>query len=298
MDQCLNLLQSVGETIGVVGAGNIGTTVAQDLAQHGFKVVLLDRSEESLNRSSKEIVRNVRLYRLYSLPNSNADHDAESVLSRIEFTSDFTRLSAVAFVIENVTEIFEEKLPVYMQLNEICQIGTILAANTSCISIDRIAAASGRPSKVVGLHFMNPSPLKPSVELIAGAETSSETLAIARNLAARLGKRAVPVRDAPGFVCNRVMSLAINEAIELVRDGVAEAHDIDYLFKSAYGHKMGPLETADFIGLDTILYSIEVLHRDTGASKFCASPLLRDMVAKGQLGRKSGRGFYDYSRIG
>ena len=280
--------------IAVVGAGTIGLTVAQDLAQHQCEVVLVDVSAEALNRAAREIARNVRFFRLYS--QSHGDHDVQRVLARIEFTSDLDRLADVPFVIENVTEDFEVKKPLYGRLHAVCPGDAVFAANTSCISITQLGSISDRPSQVVGLHFMNPSPLKPSVELIRGTHTSDQTVAAAQAVVARLGKRAVLVRDAPGFVCNRVMTVAINEAIELVRQGVASAQDIDYLFKTSYGHKMGPLETADFIGLDTILNSIEVLHRDLGEAKFRSSELLREMVAAGLLGRKSGRGFYDYAR--
>jgi 3-hydroxybutyryl-CoA dehydrogenase len=197
-------------------------------------------------------------------------------------------------VIENVTENLAVKLAVYRELDAICSAECVFAANTSAIAITTIAAATRRPERVVGVHFMNPVPRIAMVEVVRGERTSEATLTRVRELLAALGKECIVVRDAPGFVINRVLMPAINEAISLVHEGTASAADVDRLFQSCLGHPMGPLRTADLIGLDTVLRTLEVLEIDRGGSKYAASPLLREMVQKGLLGRKTGRGFFLY----
>jgi 3-hydroxybutyryl-CoA dehydrogenase len=200
----------------------------------------------------------------------------------------------VGFVIENVTEKWEIKQKVYVQLDAICPKPCIFAANTSAIPITRLASVTRRAPKVIGMHFMNPVPLKPMVEVIRGVHTSDETVETAKNFLAQMGKECIIVNDSPGFVSNRVLMLAINEAIYLLQEQVASAEDVDRIFKTCFGHKMGPLETADLIGLDTVLYSIKVLYESFNDSKYRPCPLLKKMVDAGLYGQKSGQGFYTY----
>jgi 3-hydroxybutyryl-CoA dehydrogenase len=216
------------------------------------------------------------------------------VLSRITFTTDLESLRDVGFIIENVTEDWAVKKPLYEHLDRICNSSCVFAANTSAIPIAKIAAATTRPAKVIGMHFMNPVPLKPVVEVIRSRHTSPETIAVATQLLDDMHKGAILVNDSPGFVSNRVLMLTINEAAFVVDEGVASVEDVDAIFKDCFGHPMGPLATADLIGLDTILRSIEVLRDELGGGKFSPCPLLQTMVDAGLLGRKSGQGFYQY----
>ena len=281
------------KTVGVVGAGVMGTGVAQVLAQAGFAVVLVDHAPAALEKAQGEIYRGARFHHL--LRPGAPQYKAAEVVARITFTPDLGALAAADFVIENVTEDWAIKQPVYVALDAVCPAHTIFAANTSAIPITQIAAATRRPAQVLGMHFMNPVPLKDTVEVIRGHHTAEATLNTALALLAALGQSGVVVNDSPGFVSNRVLMLTINEAICLVHEGVASAEDVDKIFRDCFGHKMGPLETGDLIGLDTILLSLEVLQQQLGDPKFGASPLLRRMVHAGLLGRKSGQGFYRYN---
>lgn len=280
------------ELVGVVGAGVMGKGVAQDLAQTRHRVVLMDVSEEILERARSEIQRGVRLGRM--LKKAEGQESVDAVMGRIELTTGYERFAEVDFVIENATEKWEVKREIYARLDEVCPARCVFAANTSAIPITRIASVTKRPPQVLGIHFMNPVPLKSTVEMIRGYHTSDETLEVAKSLLAGMGKKAIVVNDSPGFVTNRVLMLTINEAVYLLQDGVASAEDVDAIFRDCFGHKMGPLETADLIGLDTILYSIEVLHESFNDSKYRPCPLLKKMVDAGLHGRKSGRGFYAY----
>ena len=280
------------ETIGVVGAGVMGCGLSQTLAQTGHRVVLVDKSDGVLEKAKQEIRAGVRTAALLG---KRKDLDPERILAAIELTTDRERLSEVGFLVENVTEDWEIKKEVYEAIDRICPPRCVFAVNTSCISITKVGAVTRRPSQVIGMHFMNPVPLKATVEVIRGFHTSEETIATARSFLAGMGKQAIVVNDFPGFVSNRVLMPMVNEAAMLVQDGVAPAEDIDRLFKQCFGHKMGPLETADLIGLDTILKSIVVLHESFGDSKYRPCPLLVKMVDAGLLGRKSGRGFYTYA---
>lgn len=278
------------QTIGVVGAGVMGAGVAQALAQTGHDVVLVDIAADALPRALQEVRGGLRLQRMLT----KQAIDVEATLARIRTTTDLDALAVADFVVENATERFAVKEPIYRRLDAICGAGCCFAANTSAIPITRLASLTRRPAQVVGMHFMNPVPMKPVVEVIRGYHTAPETIAAARALLAAMGKEGVVVEDAPGFVSNRVLMLTINEAIFLVQDGVAAAADVDKIFKTCFGHKMGPLETADLIGLDTILLSIEVLHESFADSKYRPCPLLKKMVDAGLHGRKTGRGFYNY----
>ncbi|WP_394839056.1 3-hydroxyacyl-CoA dehydrogenase NAD-binding domain-containing protein [Pendulispora rubella] len=280
-------------SVGVVGAGVMGVGVAQDLAQTGHHVVLVDISEQVLDRARKEIRNGVRAFALFG--KSAQKVDVKEVLERITFTTDYARLSNVDFVIENVTEKWPIKKEVYERIDPICRPEVVFAVDTSAISITRVGSVTKRPSQVLGMHFMNPVPLKPMVEVIRGFHTTPQTIDTGKRLLAEMNKAAVVVEDVPGFVSNRVLMLTINEAVFLVQDQVASAADVDKIFKGCFEHKMGPLETADLIGLDTILYSIEVLYESFNDDKYRPCPLLKKMVDAGLHGRKSGRGFYDYS---
>jgi len=279
-------------TVGVVGAGVMGIGVAHNLTQAGYHVVLLDVSEDILKQAREQITNNIRLQRMFQ--KGPQQESIGTLLERIQFTTTYAPFSEADFVIENVTENWEIKQKVHAQLEQVCPAHCIFAANTSAISITRIASASQRQDKVIGMHFMNPVPMKTMVEVIRGFHTSEETIATAKELLATMGKECIVVNDMPGFVSNRVLMLTVNEAIFLVQDQVASAEDVDKIFKSCFGHKMGPLETADLIGLDTILYSIEVLYESYNDSKYRPCPLLKKMVAAGLHGRKSGQGFYSY----
>lgn len=281
------------ETIGVVGAGVMGVGLAQNLAETGHQVILVDLTEEHLEKARREIHQNLRLKTIFTKKSAPSE-SSDAVLGRISFTCDYDRLAEPHFVIENVVEKWRIKEEVYRRLDLICPADCILGANTSAISITRIAAVTRRPDCVIGMHFMNPVPLKTTVEVIRGYHTSEETLNRTKALLSAMGKECIIVNDMPGFVSNRVLMLTINEAIYVVHDQVAPAEDVDRIFKSCFGHKMGPLETGDLIGLDTILYSLEVLYESYNDDKYRPCPLLKKMVYAGLHGRKSGRGFYNY----
>lgn len=279
--------------IGVIGAGVMGVGVAQALAQTQHDVVLIDIHDDILAQARDKIYQNIRLSRLFNHP-KEADKSPDELISQINFTTDYQQLQSVDFVVENSTEKWQIKKEIYPQLDAICPSNAVFAANTSCISITRIGSVTNRPDRIVGMHFMNPVPMKPTVEVIRGYHTSDEALAIARQFLAGMNKDCIVVNDSPGFVSNRVLMLTINEAAYLLHEGVSNAEDVDQIFKKCFGHKMGPLETADLIGLDTILYSIEVLHESFADSKYRPCPLLQKMVDAGLYGRKSGAGFYSY----
>ncbi|HSN96808.1 MAG TPA: 3-hydroxyacyl-CoA dehydrogenase NAD-binding domain-containing protein [Candidatus Nanopelagicales bacterium] len=282
------------ESIGVVGAGVMGVGVAQDLAQTGHRVVLLDVSDAILERARRELRNGIRAAALFS-KDKKAAPDPREVMERVRFSTEYGLLAGVDFVVENVTEKWPIKKDVYEKIDAICRPEVVFAANTSAIPITRIASATRRAPRVVGMHFMNPVPLKTMVEVIRGFHTTDETLDAARRFLAGMNKECIVVEDSPGFVSNRVLMLTINEAIFLLHDRVAGAAEVDRIFKSCFGHKMGPLETADLIGLDTILFSIEVLHESFNDDKYRPCPLLKKMVDAGLHGRKSGRGFYTYA---
>ena len=280
------------QVIGVVGAGVMGQGLAHSLAQSGRDVVLVDLTDAALERAREQIHKSIRLQMLFDRQNAPADPAA--LLARVECTTDHERLAAATFVIENVVEKRAVKAELYPLLDRVCPPDCVLAANTSAVPITYLAGLTRRPEQVLGMHFMNPVPMKHTIEVIRGFHTSEATLARAAALLDSMGKQGIVVNDSPGFVSNRVLMLTVNEAIFLVHEQVSSAEDIDRLFKSCFGHKMGPLETADLIGLDTILFSLEVLHDSFKDGKFRPCPLLVRMVDAGLFGRKSGRGFYTY----
>ncbi len=281
-------------TVGVVGAGVMGAGVSQALAQAGHRVVLVDIVEAALDRARADVRNGVRMSAL--LDRSGPRHDPDDVLGLIDTATDYGALSTADFVIENTTEKLDVKAEVYPQLDAVCRPDVVFAANTSAVLIAKLAAMTGRPDRVLGMHLMNPVPLKRSVEVIRGASTSDETVERALDLLATMGKEGIVVRDAPGFVTNRILMLTVNEAARVLGEGTAPAADIDLIFRSCFEHKMGPLETADLIGLDTIVNTLEVLHEELGDPKYLPCPALAERVAAGDLGRKTGRGFHDYGR--
>jgi 3-hydroxybutyryl-CoA dehydrogenase len=279
------------KTVGVVGAGTMGSGIAQVLAQSGFTVQLadvaqpmLDRARRSIEGSLGKFVEKGRL--------SAADRDA--AIARITTSPALDRLVDSDYVIEAIVEDVDAKRALLSALDALVKPGVILASNTSSISITTLGAATGRPDRVLGMHFMNPVPLMPLVEMVRGQATSSEAMQIGSELAVSLGKTPVEAADYPGFIANRILMPMINEAIYAVMEGVGTPQAVDTVMKLGMNHPMGPLTLADFIGLDVCLAVMNVLHEGLGDPKYRPCPLLRRMVAAGQLGRKSGQGFYTY----
>ena len=278
--------------VGVLGAGNIGIGVVTDLVLHGISAVVVDISDDILTRAQAAILNNVRCVPLLSktLPRITNDEAKQ----RMELTTDLQDVASCDFIIENVTEDWALKKSVYENLDRVAPPEVCLGANTSCISITQIASATTRPANVVGIHLMNPVHLKPTVEVIRGFHTSDQTVDTLLQLFAVLNKEAIIVQDMPGFVSNRISHLFMNEAAFVLQDNVATADEIDMIFKKCFGHKMGPLETADLIGLDTVMRSLDVLYESFQDPKYRCCPLLRKLVHAGHLGRKTGRGFHVY----
>lgn len=277
-------------TVGVIGAGVMGSGVAQSAAQAAHDVVLVDVSRDVIDRSLKSIERTCRMNRLLG----SSPVDVKAVMARITGTDSIEDVASCEIVVENVTEDWVVKRPVYEALDRVCRPDAVFVVNTSAYPIARVASATARPEQVIGVHFMNPVPLKTAVELIPGVLTSPQTVLRTEAFLHSIGKKAIPVKDSCGFVSNRVLMLTVNEAAFLVHEGVASAETVDEVFRSCFGHPMGPLETADLIGVDTILYSVEVLYEHYADPKFRPCPLLKELVAVGFHGRKSGRGFYTY----
>jgi len=278
--------------VGVLGAGNIGIGVVTDLVLHGISAVVVDISDDILTRAQAAILNNVRCVPLLSktLPRITNDEAKQ----RMELTTDLQDVASCDFIIENVTEDWALKKSVYENLDRVAPPEICLGANTSCISITQIASATTRAANVVGIHLMNPVHLKPTVEVIRGFHTSDQTVDTLLQLFSVLNKEAIIVQDMPGFVSNRISHLFMNEAAFVLQDNVATADEIDMIFKKCFGHKMGPLETADLIGLDTVMRSLDVLYESFQDPKYRCCPLLRKLVHAGHLGRKTGRGFHVY----
>jgi len=281
----------MSEVIGVVGSGTMGNGIAQVAARAGYDVVMRDVSAEFLERGLKAIDRN--LQRDVDKERLTAA-EKQSVLGRVKTTTELEALSEAVFVIEAVTENLGVKTEVFKTLDRITPSKTILASNTSSISITKLGAVTKRPDKVVGMHFMNPVPVMKLVEVIRGLATSDETYQRVRELSEKLGKTALDCHDSPGFISNRVLMPMINEAIFTLYEGVATRESIDGIMKLGMNHPMGPLTLADFIGLDVCLAILNVLSDGFGDPKYRACPLLKQYVDAGWLGKKTGRGFYEY----
>jgi 3-hydroxybutyryl-CoA dehydrogenase len=280
-------------SIGVVGAGTMGHGIAQVAAQSGYAVVLVDAAPQALERGVAQIGKS--LDKLVEKGKLTAEQRGNA-LARLRPEPGLTALEGSDLVVEAVVEKLEVKRAVLAELDTICPPETILATNTSSISITKLAAATARPEKVIGMHFMNPVPLMQLVEVIRGLATSQETYDAVEAASRAMGKTPVEVHDAPGFVSNRVLMPMINEAVYCLYEGVGKAEAIDEVMKLGMNHPMGPLALADLIGLDVCLDILRVLHEGFGDPKYRPCPLLVKMVDAGRLGRKSGRGFYDYGR--
>jgi 3-hydroxybutyryl-CoA dehydrogenase len=279
------------KALGVVGAGQMGSGIAQVAAASGVSVIMSDINEEFVQRGVSAIRGS--LGRMVKKEKITAE-EQETILGRIAGTTTLQDMGKADFVVEAATENETLKLKIFTDLDGICRPGVILSSNTSSISITKIAGATKRPEKVIGMHFMNPVPLMKLVEIIKGLATSEETFEITRELSLKLGKTPVPANDFPGFISNRILMPMINEAVYCLFEGVGSPQDIDEVMKLGMNHPMGPLALADLIGLDTCLAIMQVLHAGLGDAKYRPCPLLIKYVDAGWLGRKSGRGFYIY----
>jgi len=281
------------KNIAVIGAGTMGNGIAHVFAQNGYQVNLIDIAQDALDKGIATITRN--LDRMLSKERIT-EQDKESTLANIQtFTSVKNGVQHTDLVIEAATENIDLKLSIFKELDELCETKTILATNTSSISITKIAAATSRPEKVIGMHFMNPVPIMKLVEIIRGYSTSDEVTGLIMELSKKLNKVPVEVNDYPGFIANRILMPMLNEAIYSLYENVAGVYEIDTVMKLGMAHPMGPLQLADFIGLDICLSILNVLHDGFGNPKYAPCPLLVNMVTAGKLGVKSGEGFYDYS---
>lgn len=276
-------------SIGIVGAGVMGRGVAQRFAQNEYTVYLLDKCEETLTKAKQDLARQLKMASMF-----NKKISLEDILERITFTCNYEELKEVDFIVENVNENEDIKKEVYLELEKVCKEECIYMVNTSCIPITLIGSFTARPEKVIGVHFMNPVPLKNFSEMIKGIYTSDKTIEEVTSLLNNIGISVEVINDSAGFVSNRISHLYMNEAAYLVYEGVATAKQVDTIFEKGFGHKMGPLQTADLIGLDTVVDSLEVLYKEYQDSKFKVCPLLKQLVYAGKLGRKTGHGFYDY----
>ena len=279
------------KTVGIVGAGTMGNGIAQVFAQAGFSVRLVDVAQPMLDRARAAIEKSLAKF---VEKNKLTDADRKATLGRLTMTTALEGLSDADYVVEAIVENAEAKRALFGRLDATTKPDVVLASNTSSISITLLGAATKRPDKVLGMHFMNPVPLMTLVELVRGQTTSADSMRVASELCAKLGKTAVEAADYPGFIANRVLMPMINEAIFAVMEGVGTPEAIDAVMKGGMNHPMGPLTLADFIGLDICLAILDVMHEGFGDPKYRPCPLLRRLVAAGHLGRKSGQGFYTY----
>ncbi|MBK8168830.1 MAG: 3-hydroxybutyryl-CoA dehydrogenase [Sandaracinaceae bacterium] len=281
------------KVFGVVGAGQMGRGIAQVAAQSGFDVKLLDASlelaQQGVQRIAKDLTRQVERGKM------GAD-ERDRVVARITAIADYKDCEDVDFLVEAATERAELKRAILQSADAVMKPGAILASNTSSISLTKLAAQVKRPTQVIGMHFMNPVPVMKLVEIVRALQTSDEAYNVTRDIALRMGKTLITAKDVPGFIVNRMLIPFLNEACFALQEGLGTAEDIDKGAKLGLNHPMGPFELADLIGLDTVLFIAEVLHREFGDDKYRPPTILRNYVAAGWLGRKSGRGFYDYSQ--
>ncbi|MFC2169927.1 3-hydroxyacyl-CoA dehydrogenase family protein [Acidobacteriota bacterium] len=280
------------KVVAVIGGGVIGADLALNICCFNYKVILKDLNQDLLLKAKERIKKNIKFLRLMKkdFPPGSSDE----LLSKINFVTDYRDFGKVDLVIENIPEVFEEKVHVYQELRDVCRNDVVFGVNSSCIPISRIAGFMLKPDNVIGIHFLNPVPLTKIVEVIKGSFTSNETLETIQSFLNSIDKTYVVVNDSPGFVTNRVLMLTINECIWVLQEGIASAKDIDKIFTMGFGHKMGPLATADLIGLDTVLNSLIVLYENFKDSKFRPCPLLKKMVDTKMLGKKTGKGFFEY----
>jgi 3-hydroxybutyryl-CoA dehydrogenase len=278
--------------IAVIGGGNIGSSVAFDCALRGHPVIVIEKDALSCQRSQERMLEIAGYAPL--LTDLAKGKTPEQLLLNVTWSHDLQEISDCEWVVENIRENIALKRALYERLADCVAPGAVLAANTSCIPITRLGSFHKDPAQVIGVHFMNPVYLKHTVEVIMGAHTSEQTKTRCLDMLGRLGKAAIVVKDGPGFVSNRVSHLFMNEAACTLQEGIATPADVDAIFRNCFGHKMGPLETADLIGIDTVVDSLDVLYEIFRDSKYAVCPLMRKMVEAGHLGRKSGQGFYTY----
>lgn len=282
------------DTIVVIGAGVMGCDVSMLAAASGLQVILHDNNKNVLNCVFSTLREKLRLYRILS--KRVKEWNVDDILSHIKLVENYEEFHKGDIVIENIIENYEDKAELYRNIHQYCNPEAIYAVNTSCISITELSMNLPKPEKIVGMHFMNPVPTKDVVEMIRGKFTSQDTIEKSCEFLKALGIMPIIVNDSPGFVVNRLSHLFMNEAAYLVQEEVATVSQIDTLFKKGYNHKMGPLETADLIGLDTVANSLDVLYESYKDEKFMCCPLIKNMVNSGLMGRKSGEGFYKYER--
>lgn len=280
------------ERILVVGAGTMGNGIAQTAAVSGYQVTMTDVVPAALERGRESITSSVE--KLAS--KDKLDESQKAAALAIDTATDLEAAAEADLVIEAATENPEVKFGIFRELDQRAKPEAVLASNTSSISITRIAGVTGRPDRVIGMHFFNPVPLMKLLEVIRGLDTSDDTRQTAIEVGRRMGKQPIEAKDSPGFIANRILCPMINEAVFALQESLGSAEDIDNIMKLGASHPIGPLALADLVGLDVVLYIMQVMHRDLGDDKYRAAPLLRQMVDAGYLGRKSGRGFFEYSK--